>query len=1662
MKKLNFILFLLIGLNFSAQAQMVVGNQKLYGNEWIDYTQTYIKIPVAQDGIYRLTASALQTAGIPLSTITANRFQLFNKGQEVTIYTTTEAAMASTDYIEFFGEKNRGELDAFMYKNQKQDMLNPEYSLMNDTAAYFLTWRVTPSTKRFQTIANNLTNLPAKDAWFWHTDMLVGKEREIPFDISGGSHVYLPEMNNGEGYGLEFSNNKIITLNPEFIADGQVGKLTLRWTANERNHFTTIKVSGDVVGRDTSYGFSLKEKTFDLTTTQIKAGMPVQITGGYEAADFNSIGVATVQYARQFNFGGKNQFIFKIAASTSVKYLEITNFLSGTTAPVLYDVTNKLRLVTTLEGGIVKVALPASTSDCTLVLVADNAITTATANRISFVDLKTDGGNYIMVSNAKFFNDGTGKNYVQDYANYRASTEGGSFKSTVVDVQQVYDQFGYGVNRHQLSLRNFAFYIKKNWANPQYMVLVGKAKEFSADRSNVAFADKSDMPTWGFPGSDQMFVTNDSSVVPIFPIGRIPLTVASELKIYLDKVKEHESVLKNAPQTLVDRQWMKNIIHLGGGGEQGPIIKEYLKNFADTIQASKAGLNVTSFYKTSLDPVQVALNNQIFEYLNKGASLVTFYGHSATSVLDFDINSPDFMTNKGKYPVFIALGCSAGNCHQQAVGIAENFIFYKDKGMSAFIGTTGSSFLNSLNRFTTAYYSTLGNVSNGVRLGDIAKMTFTQFSQGTVQNDLGLKSAIQEYQITGDPALRYFAPQGQDYLLDAASVKLEPSILTPQLDSFAVTFNVNNIGITSKDSMIVLIRQQLPNNTFIELAKRKIAVPAYQSSFTWRVPMSKEASSGLNRLHIFVDSDNTITELPAPSAEGNNELVTSSGEKGVPFYILDNTVKPVYPTEFAIVNKLPIVLKASTSNALAKPQNYIIELDTTANFNSPLKKRTVINQLGGILKWQPDMNWINNTVYYWRTAADSTVGFGYTWQLSSFIYLSGGSEGWNQSHFYQMRDNNFSTLTLNDYDRKFVFGKFNYLLDLRYSLGILGNPTIYIQNSAWNGNPGSPSAGMFVLVLDSLFIRSLDKKIDLEFKDYGVHPQQFIFKMDDSTTLAGRKGMIDFLNKVPENSKVIIYSILQSSSASFQSERWANDSSRFGINLFRLLEKEGAKLVRNLANGTQHYAIAYKKGRGLLAENIGNYELGAPISFFMDASTSIGSMQSKIIGPAKEWQSLELKYVAEQVSPQKDSIYFDVFGLSADKTNDTLLLKKISNSTTSLSSIDAKKYPYLKLNLYASDVVDRTPPQLNYWRVLYKGVTELAVNPNAKFSIYQDTIQQGEQFKIDVNVENISNIDADSVLIRWTLRNDANVETNSFTKYAPLNKDGSFVASFTKNTKDMNGKNAIALEVNPNMVQPEQYTFNNYLQSSFYVDKDKKNPLLDVTFDGIRIMNNDIISPKSLIMIELRDENKFLALNDTALFKLFVQNQAGVKQAIFFNDPAIKFNPATITTTGLNKASIEYRPVFKTDGIYTLIIKAKDASGNASGDIDYSIAFQIITKSSISNILNYPNPFSTQTQFVYTLTGETPPTYFKIQIMTVSGKVVREITQDELGALKIGTHRTDYVWKGVDEYGNQLANGVYLYRIIAKNADGKAFENYEGDKTSEYFNKGIGKLVIMR
>jgi len=172
---------------------------------------------------------------------------------------------------------------------------------------------------------------------------------------------------------------------------------------------------------------------------------------------------------------------------------------------------------------------------------------------------------------------------------------------------------------------------------------------------------------------------------------------------------------------------------------------------------------------------------------------------------------------------------------------------------------------------------------------------------------------------------------------------------------------------------------------------------------------------------------------------------------------------------------------------------------------------------------------------------------------------------------------------------------------------------------------------------------------------------------------------------------------------------------------------------------------------------------------------------------------------------------------------------------------------------------------------------------------------------------------------------------------------------------------------------------------------------------------------------------------------------------------SVTFYPAT---DDKNQARIEFNPLLDQEGEYKFFANARDASGNVSGEFAYEINFQVILAQKVSNVINYPNPFSSSTQFVFTVTGQVPQSMY-IQVMTLSGKVVKEITQDQLGPIKVGINRTSYKWNGTDEYGNQLANGVYLYRAVINDGDNQAIELHETGIDS-YFKEGFGKLVILR
>ena len=1668
-------LFCLLCCAWAAQAQMWNGQDTLYGNEWIDFSKTYYKIRVADDGIYRLNFQSLTAANFPVADVPASQLRLYREGREVPLFTSTESAFGSGDYLEFYGEKNRGSVDAYLFGDAATEQVNPLFSMFNDTAAYYLTWTASGQGLRFAAVTNDLTNLPPKEDYCWQTLQQVFSDGHFKRRIS---EEITYSWFDGNGYARNQNVLHTTTIVPaKLYTDGPPATLTVRYACDLDEHHQRLTVNDNLFAEDEFSGWKVVERTAPVELNLLGANTTVKLQSVSGGNDRSALSLVTLRYPRQFDFDNANQATFQLDAASQDQYLEIQGFDANGTPPLLFDLTNRTRLETTLEGTVVKARLGPSTAERRLVLVAAAALKTPLPLRsMQFRDYRNLNADYIIVTNPVLQSDPTaaGADHVAAYATYRSSAAGGSHQVAVVDVNELYEQFAYGIRFHPLSIRNFLHWTKKNWPNPRFVLLIGKAQDYTEFRSPTAQTNLLHslffVPAYGTPAADVPFTLRTNHIAtPIMAIGRLAVTRPAEIAGYLQKVQDHEQQLSLASQTIEDKAWMKRVIHNSGGfSGESAVIRNYVNDMGSTLTNNRFGADVRTFYKTSNDPIQLSSYEQMLDLINGGVSLWTIFGHSSPFAVDFDIGTPDAYNNTGRYPLLLVMGCFSGNASTSQQGIGEQFVLAPQRGAIAYMASVNYGFIDALHTYGRQYYEQLGGADYGRSIGEAVQHTLGNL-QGN--NYASLIAVLHQNLLQGDPAVKIHAHPGPDYLPDPQTVKFDPNPVGLEQATFQLNFDVANIGENTGGQLALQVEQRRPDNSVISRILDTIPAPPNRSSHQYTIPTAG-SQIGFNRFFITLDPQDQIAEKPA-AAEMNNDLIATTGEKGLDVYFYANDVQPVYPPAYGIVRSPGVALRASTLNTNAPVQRYLFEFDTLETFDSPLRQSTQLVQAGGLLEWQPTGTLRDSTVYYWRVARDSLVNGSVVWRQQSFIYLAGSAAGWNQSHYGQYAEGVFSNLLPIDSTRQlefqdnaaFLINKVAYRDQNRYP----GFQNIYYQN--FLGDYGFNVRGVNDGVVMTLINPNTGRFVPNPEQGNNNHDapeNRFLYVFNTRDSLERIKLMEFIQTGIPNGyyAGLLAFSRV-SDPEGYAPHRWAADSVTYGKNLFQVLEGQGAQEVRTLATyfpGAPHpYGLIFRKNDPLFPaiDTIVNHPDSA-ISLRREFLTkwSVGLLETPLIGPVKAWKSIHWQH--EAYDDASDETILTVLA-HREGQPDSVLLQLSNTFDTSLAFISATEFPRLKLRYDVRDTLTRSATQPRYLRVLYEGIPEGALHPVLHYTFYRDTLQQGETMRSSIAFANVSDAPMDSVLVKFRVENGAGVSQDYFRKLRPLPVGDTLLLRFETPTLPLNGPYRLLVDVNPNNHQPELYHFNNITVRDFFVARDQRNPLLDVTFDGTHILDGDLISPKPEIVLSLKDDNRYLALSDTATFTLTLIQPDGSQRSIPFNDPALLFlpaNPANLQQK--NQARLEWRPTFTQDGDYRLLVNGRDASGNASAQLDWSVAFRVITKSSLSNVLNYPNPFSTSTCFVYTMTGAETPTHFRIQIMTVSGRVVREITEAEFGPLRAGTHRSDFCWDGKDEYGDQLANGVYLYRLKARKADGSDFEFFENTGQDGYFKHGFGKMVLMR
>jgi hypothetical protein len=1422
-------------------------------NQWIDYSKSYYKFEVGAfgtdvfnynspdgSGIVRIPYSTLSGAG--LGAVPAEQLQLWNNGKEVPIYITkATGTLTSTDYIEFVGHINDGSLDSALYPKASY-IKSSHWSLINDSAAYFLTSN-SGANKRIVAAANNASTATiAADKNFTYN-----ATRFFHDQINPGYAVYSTDVLYSSTYDInEGWTSRGIQPNACGCGDNELDMpfTQLYVDTAGANVKVTVSLMGDYpdyrnveVYLNNNFLGAPELDYFDDSLFSVTGISPKLLASNLgvltlkdssvDPSDQFVVSTMQITYPRLFNFNGYSKFSFQLAASaTNGRLIKISNFNRGTALPVLYDFTNNLRYTgDTSQPGLVSFLLAPSSKDYNLELLRNDASapkTIASLTQRNFLNFSTvaNQGNYLIISNPLIYGSGS-SNYVEQYRAYRASAAGGGYNSEIIDINEITDQFAYGVKKHPLAIKNFLTYARKNFAvAPSYLFIIGKGVTYNNYYYNNTDPndDKIDLvPTWGSPGSDNLLASKDYTPIVATPVGRLSAVSPAEVGNYLAKVKQYEAVQSDSTQTIADKSWQKKVLQLVGADDPttGVILDGYMAKYKRIIKDTFYGANVISYSKTG-DPAgyPAAIVNFQNTY-NAGSGLVSYFGHSSATQLDFNLADPTAYNNAGKYPFFLVNGCLAGNIFDydatrltRITTISEKFILDANIGGIGYLSPSSLGVTNYLDIFTTKFYNAITNIDYGLGFGNIMQTGITKGLAITGVNDFYGKVQAEQYTFNGDPSISTYHFSKPDYAEDSSSVAILSPYISIADSSFNVKVYVNNIGRAVHDSVHLAVTRKFPAGGR-QLVFQKWFYNVYSiDSASFTLPVVGNRDIGTGTLTAVIDNLNTVDEI----SEKNNTV-------SVPFTVYGNDIRPVYPFNYSVITQDTASLFASTVDPLAVNATYTAQFDTTANFNSPFKKTFNVTSIGGLLNFGKQTLSLDNTVYYWRVSRADSLH----WAGASFLRSASGKPGFSQSHYYQFAQSTLNGLVLDSVSHQFAFAK--------TLTNVFVNHSIYPTSGTEDLDFGVSVNGAFVTVsacvgssiifnvFDSLSFNAWTNTSN-PFGAGGICNPNRAINFEYSTTSAGwRDSAAKFFDSIPNGDYVIareIYNLGDNDWASV----WARDSTLYGHNntLYYRLKNQGVAI--DSFSYPRTFIFMFKKNEASTFAPLSVLTQGLydkiTLNVNVPTGDSVGNITSPLFGPAQNWNAIYWNGFAANANISRN---VNVYGVTPKNVKTLLYTLDSSQHTFNVSGVNAKTYPYMQLQLNTKDTISLKPYQLSQWNVNYTPSPELALAPNLGYNMpgnysFRDTGNAWhDTLSGYVTIKNVSPSNFDSMKAFVVLTNSSN-EKDSF--YLPGIKSikawdslhlayGIVVSSLPTGTYNMELKFA------PAGVQYDQYAFNDFL-----------------------------------------------------------------------------------------------------------------------------------------------------------------------------------------------------------------------------------------------------------
>ncbi len=814
------LLFFLVTLSNSITAQeqdLSPWTDNPYGNEWIDYSKTYLRVGITTNGMYKIPLSFLAEK---IQGLTAQNVAAWFRGEQIALY------IDGDNNVVFYGRKNDGVSDGLLFRSSptegpdKNARLDKTTSFFSEEGSYFFSTSSTPErmvevdggTKPGAVQEEFHTEFIAKNSSGWTQDnMRTGSlfafatftstndqnhsfyqpvNAYITRVATGGSSDYresvsLPNLFTGanSSFSLEYalhgygnsSGIAVVSVSPDaenlFTPATEVGRHDLtnfsiarNWAdakvslqlAQNVSHSGTLTLGFKPEDSRNLFGFSYYRISYSQTLNMLGSSSKLF---RFTTADSGNRRISIPN-------APANSLVFDISNPQLPGRIINTSYAENT---ITFDVTKNsdsplLLSVVSSESGVTEI----NSESANIYKVEWDLLQSSTNHANPFLEgqkLNPEAFDYLILTHKDTEIAPISEGAIE-YANYRSGVSGGEYRTLVISTRNIYDQFNYG-EPSPVAIGRFVDYMISRGVRTKHNLFIIGYSVTLPERIRKELV--SEVPTFGDPGSDILLVANltnspyNNPNVPAIPIGRFQGFEKSHITAYLDKVRYYEAETRSGSTDPTALAWRKNILEVIGAKrlyELSDFENVFSRSAANKVDEpipfdwkSQRIANTAQAQSNTTDASIVSA--PITSHIQNGIGSLTYFGHGAQLATQYNLASVPANPNK-RFPFLYITGCGVGNIFtsHSVPTIPGYWLNPSDRGAIAMVANSYKAYVSTADTYMQDLYSEFYGTT------DLFRKNIGQAVQNLVNTSVSQSPSnesmiahINQTNVLGDPAI---------------------------------------------------------------------------------------------------------------------------------------------------------------------------------------------------------------------------------------------------------------------------------------------------------------------------------------------------------------------------------------------------------------------------------------------------------------------------------------------------------------------------------------------------------------------------------------------------------------------------------------------------------------------------------------------------------------------------------------------------------------------------------------------------------------------------------------------------------------------------------------------------------------------------------------------